>query len=81
MQHMVIQASRIWHVCTPRSDIVRTFIGLRSEAAAPHLAAVAKCLSDMDPFGGFMVRAAACEALGKHGEALGRENCYNSVKS
>ena len=80
MQHMVIQASRIWHVCTPRSDIVRTFIGLRSEAAAPHLAAVAKCLSDKG-LGGEFVRAAACEALGKHGEALGRENCYNSVKS
>eukprot|EP00445_Apocalathium_hangoei_P088288 CAMPEP_0204214806 /NCGR_PEP_ID=MMETSP0361-20130328/76978_1 /ASSEMBLY_ACC=CAM_ASM_000343 /TAXON_ID=268821 /ORGANISM="Scrippsiella Hangoei, Strain SHTV-5" /LENGTH=58 /DNA_ID=CAMNT_0051179471 /DNA_START=26 /DNA_END=199 /DNA_ORIENTATION=- len=43
-------------------------LGKHGEAAAPHLAAVAKCLSDSGR-GGEFVRAAACEALGKHGEA------------
>ena len=47
------------------------FLGPALQAAVPHLEAVAGLLSDGD----YPVRAAACEALGKHGEALGSCHC------
>ena len=43
------------------------------QAAVPHLEAVAGLLSDRS----WEVRQAACSALGNHGKAFGRGNCYN----